>query len=131
MALVGTDLTEAHGSPFKTVNIMATPAMPPGNSKKSVQSIVEKMENTLPLDTNPATQTFKAPPALPQPDAAAVQTSMGTQPDKISRILSLVEQNKTGYESASSRDMFLYVLTGVMFLFTFDTFVTLGRGMRR
>jgi hypothetical protein len=110
---------------------MSTPAMPPGNSKKSVQSIVEKMENTLPLDTNPATQTFKAPLTLPQPDAAAVQTSMGTQPDKISRILSLVEQNKTGYESASSRDMFLYVLTGVMFLFTFDTFVALGRGMRR
>jgi len=127
MALVCTDLTEAHGSPFKTVNIMATPAMPPGNSKKGVQSVVEKMENTLPLDTNPATQTFKPPP---QPDAVAVQSAMNNQPDKISRILSLVEQNKTGYETSSSKDMFLYVLTGVMFLFTFDTFVTLGRGMR-
>jgi hypothetical protein len=127
MALVCTDLTEAHGSPFKTVNIMVTPAAPPGNSKKGVQSVVEKMENSLPLDTNPATQTFTPPP---QPDAVAVQSSMSNQPDKISRILSLVEQNKTGYETSSSKDMFLYVLTGVMFLFTFDTFVTLGRGMR-
>jgi hypothetical protein len=127
MALVCTDLTEAHGSPFKTVNIMATPAASPGDSKKGVQSVVEKMEGTLPLDTNPSTRTFTP---LPQPDAAAVQTQMSNQPDKISRILSLVEQNKTGYETSSSKDMFLYVLTGVMFLFTFDTFVTLGRGMR-
>ena len=127
MALVCTDLSDAHGSPFKTVNLMATPAAEPGSSKKGVQSIVEKMENTLPLDTNPATKTFTPPP---QPDAVAVQSSMANQPDKISRILSLVEQNKTGYETSSSKDMFLYVLTGVMFLFTFDTFVTLGRGMR-
>lgn len=127
MTLVGTDLSDAHGAPFKTVNLMATPTMPPGDAKKGVQTLVEKMENTLPLDTNPATRTFTPPP---QPDAVAVQSSMSNQPDKISRILSLVEQNKTGYETSSSKDMFLYVLTGVMFLFTFDTFVTLGRGMR-
>jgi len=129
MALVCTDLTEAHGSPFKTVaSPMATPSMPPGNAKKGVQSVVEHMESTLPLDTNPATRSFTPPP--PPPNPVAVQASMGAQPDKISRILSLVEQNKTGYETSSSKDMFLYVLTGVMFLFTFDTFVTLGRGMR-
>jgi hypothetical protein len=129
MALVYTSLEEAHGSPFKTVNgPMATPAATPGNSKKGVQSVVENMENALPLDQNPATKTFT--PTQPQPDAVSVQSQMGNQPDKLSRILSLVEQNKTGYETSSSKDMFLYVLTGVMFLFTFDTFVTLGRGMR-
>jgi len=123
MALVGTDLTEAHGSPFKTVNLMTTPSSPAGNSKKGVQSVVEHMETTLPLDSNPATSNF-VPPSV------ATQSAMANQPDKISRILALVEQNKTGYEPSSSKDMFLYVLTGVMFLFTFDTFVTLGRGMR-
>jgi hypothetical protein len=128
MALVCTSLEEAHGSPFKVVNTpMSTPSAPPGNSKKGVQSVVENMESSLPLDQNPATKTFTP---TPQPDAVAVQSSMANQPDKISRILSLVEQNKTGYETSSSKDMFLYVLTGVMFLFTFDTFVTLGRGMR-
>lgn len=128
MALVGTDLTEAHGSPFKTANLMTTPSMPPGNAKKGVQSIVEHMESNLPLDTNPSTQNFVPP--QPTPNPIAVQTQMGSQPDKLTRILTLVEQNKTGYEPSSSKDMFLYVLTGVMFLFTFDTFVTLGRGMR-
>ena len=123
MALVGTDLTEAHGSPFKTVNIMSTPAAPAGNAKKGGQSVVEHMETTLPLDTNPSTSNF-VPPIV------AAQSAMNAQPDKLSRILALVEQNKTGYEPSSGKDMFLYVLTGVMFLFTFDTFVTLGRGMR-
>ena len=128
MALVCTDLSDAHGSPFKTVSTaMAAPSAPPGNSKKGVQSVVENMETSLPLDQNPATRTFTP---TPQPDAVAVQSQMANQPDKLNRILSLVEQNKTGYEPSSSKDMFLYVLTGVMFLFTFDTFVTLGRGMR-
>ena len=122
MALVGTDLTEAHGSPFKTVNLMSTPAAPAGNAKKGVQSVVEHMETTLPLDTNPSTSNF-VPPVV------VAQSAMNTQPDKLSRILALVEQNKTGYEPSSGKDMFLYVLTGVMFLFTFDTCVTLGRGM--
>jgi hypothetical protein len=101
---------------------MSTPAAPAGNSKKGVQSIVEHMETTLPLDKDPSTSNF-APPVV------AAQSAMNNQPDKLSRILALVEQNKTGYEPSSSKDMFLYVLTGVMFLFTFDTFVTLGRGM--
>ena len=122
MALVCTDLKDAHGCEFKP----ATPMLPAPSG--NTQSIVESMESTLPLDTNPATRSFTPPP--PHPDAVSVQSGMSTQPDKISRILSLVEQNKTGYETSSSKDMFLYVLTGVMFLFTFDTFVTLGRGMR-
>ena len=49
---------------------------------------------------------------------------------QIARILKLVEQNKTGYETPSSQDMLLYIFTGVFFLFTFDQFVTLGRHMR-
>jgi hypothetical protein len=102
-------------------------AAPPADSKKSAQTVVNNMEASLPLDQNPATRTFTP---TPQPDAVAVQSSMSNQPDKLNRILNLVEQNKTGYEPSSSKDMFLYVLTGVMFLFTFDTFVTLGRGMR-
>jgi hypothetical protein len=49
---------------------------------------------------------------------------------KMDKILQMVEENKTGYEPNSSHDMFLYVLTGVMFLFTFDTFVMLGKSMK-
>jgi hypothetical protein len=50
--------------------------------------------------------------------------------DKISRILRLVEQNKTGYERPATQDILLYVFTGVFFLFTLDTFVMLGKSMR-
>jgi hypothetical protein len=126
MALVCTDLTEAHGAPFKVVNLMKTPSAPPGDSTKGVQAVVEHMETTLPLDKDPSTSNFRPPPSNP----VAVQQQMANQPDKLNRILALVEQNKTGYEPSSGKDMFLYVLTGVVFLFTFDTFVTLGRGMR-
>jgi hypothetical protein len=46
---------------------------------------------------------------------------------KLDRILRMIEQNKTGYETPSSHDMALYVFTGVMTLFVLDTFVNLGR----
>lgn len=49
---------------------------------------------------------------------------------KLDRIMRMIEQNKTGYETPSSHDMMLYIFTGVFFLFTFDTFVNLGRRMR-
>jgi hypothetical protein len=48
---------------------------------------------------------------------------------KLDRILRMIEQNKTGYETPSSHDMALYVFTGVMTLFVLDTFVNLGRRM--
>lgn len=51
--------------------------------------------------------------------------------DKLTRILRLIEQNKTGYERPVTQDMLLYVFTGVFFLFTLDTFVLLGKSMRR
>jgi len=49
---------------------------------------------------------------------------------KLNQILKLIEQNKTGYEAPSSQDMMLYIFTGVFFLFTLDTFVTLGKRMK-
>ena len=49
---------------------------------------------------------------------------------KLNKILRMIEQNKTGYETSSTHDMILYVFTGVFFLFTLDTFVRLGKRMR-
>jgi hypothetical protein len=49
---------------------------------------------------------------------------------KLNKILHMIEQNKTGYEPSSSHDMLMYVFTGIVFLFTLDTFVTLGKRMR-
>lgn len=52
------------------------------------------------------------------------------QDAKLNRILKMIEQNKTGYESGSTQDMLLYVFTGIFFLYTLDTFVSLGKAMR-
>lgn len=52
---------------------------------------------------------------------------MDAQEIKLNRILHMIEQNQTGYETPSTQDLMLYIFTGVFFLFTFDTFVNLGR----
>lgn len=48
---------------------------------------------------------------------------------KLDKIMRMIEQNKTGYETPTSQDMMLYIFTGVFFLFTLDTFVNLGKRM--
>jgi len=116
-------------------------------NKEKLKELVAKVSGTLPLDTNHSTRTFNAGPT-PLPDAPLdprvhVNRAMlrenftmggvptgGGDDSKLDRILRLVEQNKTGYEPAATQDMLLYIATGVFFLFTFDTFVSLGKAMR-
>jgi len=113
--------------------------------------LVKSVTPSLPLDNNPETVSFNATPKpLPQ---APLDPRLPTfrQPDegfrsrvrehfgmsggggddsKLDRILRLIEQNRTGYAPNTTQDMLLYIATGVFFLFTFDTFVTLGKSMR-
>jgi hypothetical protein len=103
---------------------------------------VDALKAVLPLDTDETTSNFKPPRGdgmqqvytYPKKTAVNVQEAFTSQDDsmkvKMDKILMMVEQNKTGYEPNSTNDMFLYILTGVMFLFTFDTFVMLGKTMR-
>lgn len=71
-----------------------------------------------PVDTG--TDFPYAPPSF-QSDALSI---------KLEKMMRMIEQNKTGYESPSSHDMMLYVFTGVFFLFTLDTFVSLGKHLK-
>lgn len=101
------------------------------------QSVVDSVMNSLPLDKTPETENFRVEQPRKQ---FAREHFAGSQPanivtdfdqtEKISRILRLIEQNKTGYERPATQDMLLYIATGVFFLFTFDTFVMLGKSMR-
>jgi hypothetical protein len=97
---------------------------------------VTDLTAVLPLNTDAETSNFKPTPAptqQPRPSTAARESFAVGGDDmkaKMDKILQMVEQNKTGYEPNSSHDMFLYILTGVMFLFTFDTFVMLGKSMK-
>jgi len=95
---------------------------------------IADLTSVLPLDTNAETSNFKPTPTQqPRPSVSTHESFTSGGDDmksKMDKILAMVEQNKTGYEPNSHHDMFLYVLTGVMFLFTFDTFVMLGKSMR-
>lgn len=151
-------LEDAYGSPFKQrapitnkqVVVEAEPIAKPEftslaqRSEESIrknQSVVDSLKNSLPLDTNPATENFVVRQAAPvQQRMQAREHFAGSQPagvyenpeqvDKLNRILRLIEQNRTGYERAAIQDIALYVFTGVFFLFTFDTFVELGKSLR-
>lgn len=114
-------------------------------SIKKNQSVVDSLQNALPLDTDKSKENFTPTPPkheLRKPNAYTLRESFGLPVpayagidrdtnEKLNRILRLVEQNRTGYESPAIQDMLLYVGTGIFFLFTMDTFVMLGRAMNR
>ena len=104
---------------------------------------VADLASVLPLNTDSPTSNFgdggkqvymyagkQRPAGIPVQEAFTAQSAGDDMKMKMDKILQMVEQNKTGYEPNSTNDMFLYILTGVMFLFTFDTFVMLGKSMR-
>jgi len=117
----------------------------PDQSEKHAE-LVKSVTPSLPLDKDPETVSFNSTPAKPLPtapldprlptfDRAQAREHFGMNggggdDSKLDRILRLIEQNRTGYAPNTTQDMLLYIATGVFFLFTFDTFVTLGRSMR-
>ena len=111
------------------------------DSIRKNQGIVDSLKDSLPLDRNPTTENFvvRQQPHV-QKRLQTREHFAGSQPagfyesqdqvDKLNRILRLIEQNRTGYERPAIQDIALYVFTGVFFLFTFDTFVELGKSMK-
>lgn len=145
-----TSLEDAYGSPFgqrvpvtharKDVEKVPAPGGLAQRATEAVEknkSIVDSLKDSLPLDTNPATESFRVQqPQVRQQVREKFSTSQAAnvyettpEADKLSRILRLIEQNRTGYERPSSQDMLLYIFTGILFMFTFDTFVMLGKTM--
>ena len=144
-------LEDAFGTPFGQrvpVTVAKEQAEPPKKKEENKhKDLIESVSKTLPLDTNPETESFNATPQhlKPKPDAPLDprlpafrdrvrehfgMSGGGGDDSKLDRILRLIEQNRTGYAPAATQDMLLYIATGVFFLFTFDTFVSLGKSMR-
>jgi hypothetical protein len=144
-------LEDAFGTPFGQrvpVTVAKEQAEPPKKKEENKnKELIESVSKTLPLDTNPETESFNATPQhlKPKPDAPLDprlpafrdrvrehfgMSGGGGDDSKLDRILRLIEQNRTGYAPAATQDMLLYIATGVFFLFTFDTFVSLGKSMR-
>lgn len=147
-------LEDAFGTPFgqraPITSSSAPKEEPPKKSdnKAKLAEVVKSVESSLPLDNDPATESFSVTPRRPLPEAPLdprlqsqgtfrdrvrehfAMSGGGGDDSKLDRILRLIEQNRTGYAPATTQDMLLYIATGVFFLFTFDTFVTLGKSMR-
>lgn len=147
-------LEEAHGAPFGKRAPITSPVAPPADdalakpeftsldqraqdSIRKNKALVDSIAKTLPLDEEPSTETFVPTPQMRRMQVRErfterpVSSSDAAADDKLARILRLIEQNRTGYERPAVEDMLLYVFTGVFFLFTFDTFVQLGKTMRK
>ena len=144
-------LEDAFGTPFGQrvpLTVAKEQAEPPKKKEENKhKDLIESVSKTLPLDTDPETESFNATPQhlKPKPDAPLDprlpafrdrvrehfgMSGGGGDDSKLDRILRLIEQNRTGYAPAATQDMLLYIATGVFFLFTFDTFVSLGKSMR-
>ena len=147
------DLDEVYGGAFqKRVPITSTSRKDPlekpldttvkSDTKGLTQAVRDAMRGAN-IDNSPNVEGFQVYEEQPaqtrqqirekftQSQPAGVHDGYSTeQMDKISRILRLIEQNKTGYERPATQDILLYIVTGVFFLFTFDTFVLLGKSMR-
>lgn len=154
MSLNYGSLEEVHGAPFGTRTPVSKdtgksePIAKPEftsvaqKSEESVaknKALVESITKTLPLDQEKETENFTLTSAPVERRRIArerfterpISHADAAAEDKLTRILRLIEQNRTGYERPAIQDMVLYVFTGVFFLFTFDTFVQLGKSMRR
>ena len=144
-------LEDAFGTPFgqrapiTSSSAKDEPPIKKSENKEKLAEVVRSVESSLPLDKDPATESFSVTPRRPLPEAPldprlpSVRDRVrehfgmsggGGDDSKLDRILKLIEQNRTGYAPATTQDMLLYIATGVFFLFTFDTFVTLGKAMR-
>ena len=143
-------LEDAFGSPFGS-RAKVTSEQPAKETfvvqeRPKHEELIKAVSPSLPLDTDPETVSFNATPkTLPSApmdprlpsvnvrDRVREHFAMnggGGDDSKLDRILRLIEQNRTGYAPATTQDMLLYIATGVFFLFTFDTFVTMGKSMR-
>jgi hypothetical protein len=150
-----TSLEDAYGSSFgqrtpitheqrradKPLQASRTVEQRAADSVEKHKTLIDSVKKTIGYDTSPDTESFSAPPPTPPQQRQQVRERFaGSQPanmvtdfdqtEKLSRILRLIEQNKTGYERPAMQDMVLYIATGIFFLFTFDTFVVLGKTMR-
>ena len=138
MSLSQTSLEDAYGG--RAFGSRPTEQILPAK-KESAQKVVSDLMASLPIDETPppVNEGFRLRVEQPTPVEKRMQVRerfterpvSSADEDKISRILRLIEQNRTGYERPAVQDMVLYVFTGVFFLFTFDTFVMMGKGMRK
>ena len=143
-------LEEVYGTPFdkrvpithqrKDVHEVPIETQKEEKPDTKIKQAVDDIKKSIAYDTDKQTENFRVEQepvrrtTLREKFQSSQPANMVTdfdQSEKIARILRLIEQNRTGYERPATQDMILYIATGIFFLFTFDTFVMLGKSMRR
>jgi hypothetical protein len=136
MSLSQTSLEDAYGG--KPFGGRAPVRESFAEGKQTAKQAVDNILPSLPIDETPPPKgegfrirEEKPSPVIERRERFTERPVASADEDKISRILRLIEQNRTGYERPAVQDMVLYVFTGVFFLFTLDTFVMIGKTMRK
>ena len=131
------NVEDVYGTPFGRQTLLTDPkkdGTTNENKSNKAKAAMADVAKSLPLDTTRETENFRVqeptPPTPVQYRQKVREQFSEPSDDKLTRILRLIEQNRTGYERPATQDMVLYVFTGIFFLFTLDTFVLLGKSMR-
>lgn len=126
--------------PVKENRVYKTPADRSNAALTTHRKTIDDLSRTLPIvvSDEDASQNFrpykshiregfKTPEYVFAPPAAQ---PVEAQDDKFGRIIQMFEQRNSSNESGSTQDMLLYIFTGILFIYTLDTFVSLGKTMR-
>lgn len=144
---------EEKRDPEREGRVFPTPVHRTAAAIQRHKKTIDDLSNTLPISQNTEESNYNPPrvqermtnwsatkggyttPYTPQDSGSSFPYAPplfkeAVYEDKLNKIMRMIEQNQVGYETPSSQDMLLYIFTGVFFLFTLDTFVTLGKRMR-
>ena len=124
--------------------VYASPQERSAASINSHRKDIDDLSNTLPIVKNDdeAARNFpsskytpitSASPPLMEHFGSQAYAPPGFQSEmKLRQLMQRLDQDKSyGGETNATHDMMLHIFTGIFFLFTLDSFVNMGRRMRR
>jgi len=123
------------------------------HSMKVMKKSIDDLTGSLPIVQDDEESNFKPEKVAPLKEHFGITKSGGTKPFypsddgttfayappsfqaeahevRLQRLYKLLDQQNMGAETPGTQDMLLYIFTGVFFIFTFDTFVNLGKNLR-
>jgi hypothetical protein len=120
------NLEEAYGSPFHQATQV-------NRQRKDVKENFQAPKG-IPFPISDDTGTVVPPPKKTQQTREAFfggdkdnNVELNEKLNKILRLVELKGRSTSASEPASTHDLMLYIVTGVFFLFTLDSFVLLGK----
>jgi len=127
--------------PVKEGRVSATPQARSTEAIERNRKTIDDLSKSLPIaqtdedaskNYHGARTVPMASTTMPIREEFAAYAPPGYQSDqRLIQMLNKFEESKAGVETNSTQDMMLYIFTGIFFLFTLDTFVNLGKRMRR